>query len=90
MIKYNFKPFILDTNAYFGNVTHDNACNDDSSEYKDSFSRALFHLTRQGHHDIGTIFNKLKLHESSISSDRFTFNGTGKSLLEYLTQEDGK
>lgn len=89
-MKLTFKPFNIQTGAYFGAISHNNPCNDDNKqEYQTSFSRAIFYLTRQGHFTIESIFNNLKINSNyTISKEpTFMFNGDGKTLLEYLTEE---
>lgn len=75
---FKFKPFYLETNAYFGSVLHNDACDEGGTDttYQTSLKRALHYLTNQGHHPFETVFNGLTCLTSEVMNElpRFDFD----------------
>ncbi len=90
-MKFKFKPFYIDTNAYFGEVLHDDSCDELDDRYFTSFKRALHHLSERGNSSFEVIFNKLTYNpeETGISGlPMFSFKPKEheKSLFSFLTE----
>jgi hypothetical protein len=96
-MSFNFKPFYLQTNAYFGVVTNNKACDESERKtYQESFKRALHHLSELGHHDFETIFNRLTRDTTDAGIEigegvflpRFTFRHKEnvQTLWEFLSE----